>query len=257
MLNTQLPLTDLADRYRVDRRVQVDCFLAHDAAMSIADGLDDLGRRGLWYQAVHGSPWDMDPELAGRTAARRHFTYRFEKYPICNHPLRAMIGVRGDARRRSYDEAAKVPERPERELPKRHPLRRFGKFYTGESMGGFLSALTGHNLDASSAECFASRYGPGDYNGTHDDNTSGRTVAFVLSLTRQWFLHWGGQTAILDADFERIESVVEPAFNRLFVFDVPLPHAVLPVSPYCQGPRLALTGWFGERGGAQPDGPVS
>jgi Rps23 Pro-64 3,4-dihydroxylase Tpa1-like proline 4-hydroxylase len=92
----------------------------------------------------------------------------------------------------------------------------------------------------------ASWYLPGDHSLPHSDNvTTGahyiRQLAFVWHLSKDWRPEWGGAlywcpTAAYQAS----------AFNTLYLFNVSpeSTHFVTHVSPYAQGKRLTINGWW-------------
>ena len=107
-----------------------------------------------------------------------------------------------------------------------------------------IQAITGFDATNNYPAAFASRYTAGDFNGTHNDINHFSAVAFVLNMTKYWLPCWGGNLVILDEDFDNIIEAYTPKFNTMIIFDVPIPHAVLPVSIYSQSERLAVSGWY-------------
>lgn len=106
----------------------------------------------------------------------------------------------------------------------------------------------------------ASWYLPGDHSLPHTDAVShaagqNRQVAFIWHLAKEWQPVWGG------ALFWCPRGVyLPPRFNSLILFTVGPNtwHFVTNVSPYAQGKRLAINGWWTGPGstGSQGD-PVS
>lgn len=91
----------------------------------------------------------------------------------------------------------------------------------------------------------ATRYGPGHFLTTHDDDTPGkdRLFAYVINLTPEWRADWGGLLQFMAADDHVAESYV-PRWNALNVFRVPQRHAVSYVTPFAAGSRYSITGWM-------------
>ena len=90
-------------------------------------------------------------------------------------------------------------------------------------------------------------YGDGDFLTGHDDDLagSGRKAAFVLGMTPQWRMEWGG--LLMFHDRGRVEfSGLCPQFNTLDLFAVPKYHSVSLVSPAAPRRRYAITGWLAE-----------
>lgn len=106
------------------------------------------------------------------------------------------------------------------------------------------------------AEVGASWYLPGDHSLPHNDVAGSgpdlhRQVAFVWHLAKDWRPEWGGALFWCPTG-----SYVPPAFNTLFLFNVTpqSTHFVTHVSPYAQGKRLAINGWW--TGPAATQSPV-
>ena len=92
----------------------------------------------------------------------------------------------------------------------------------------------------------ASWYLPGDHSLPHSDNvTTGshyiRQLAFVWHLAKDWRSEWGGAFYWCPK-----ASYMPPAFNTLYLFNVgpESTHFVTQVSPYAQGKRLTINGWW-------------
>jgi hypothetical protein len=92
----------------------------------------------------------------------------------------------------------------------------------------------------------ASWYLPGDHSLPHTDAVlsgadANRQVAFVWHLAKDWRSEWGG------ALFWCPRALyLPPVFNTLLLFNVgpDTSHFVTQVSPYAQGKRLAINGWW-------------
>ncbi|MEF7612893.1 2OG-Fe(II) oxygenase family protein [Aquincola sp. MAHUQ-54] len=96
------------------------------------------------------------------------------------------------------------------------------------------------------AEVGASWYLPGDHSLPHNDVAASgpelhRQVAFVWHLAKDWRPEWGGALFWCAKG-----SYVPAAFNTLFLFNVTpaSTHFVTHVSPFAQGKRLAINGWW-------------
>lgn len=92
------------------------------------------------------------------------------------------------------------------------------------------------------------RYRSGHFLTEHDDVAEGkhRIAAYVLSMTPDWRLDYGGQLQFIAQD-GGIEEVVVPGFNRLSLFRVPQLHQVTAVAPYVRAYRYSITGWLRHR----------
>lgn len=232
--------------YAENGLITIDNFLDEKIADSVYSGLKEISSQGLWYQANHGNPKYYKKELIGEEANHFHFSFRYEMYPLKNYTLEDMS--KANIIRKDMKSLHKISANPEMELHYSHPLRQIGDFFNSELAHNLISTITGNPLSSEKALCFASRYTADDFLALHDDgsnnNSSPRRVAFVLNMTKDWLLHWGGNLVILNEEYDQIIEAHIPKFNSLVLFDVPLKHAVLPVSCFCQSERFAITGWY-------------
>jgi len=96
------------------------------------------------------------------------------------------------------------------------------------------------------ASAQATRYRPGHFLNQHDDGDGQgvkRIAAYVLNMTPQWRLDWGGALLFSDRPGHITEGY-PPAFNALNIFSVPQEHLVGFVSPFAGAARYSITGWF-------------
>lgn len=91
----------------------------------------------------------------------------------------------------------------------------------------------------------ATRYRPGHFLTTHDDDVAGknRLFAYVINLTPNWRVDWGGLLMFVDQDGHVAEAYT-PRWNALNIMRVPQPHAVSVVAPFAAGARYSITGWM-------------
>ena len=91
----------------------------------------------------------------------------------------------------------------------------------------------------------ATRYLPGHFLTSHDDNIDGenRVAAYVINLTKGWRTDWGGllQFQTVSGD---VPLALKPGFNTMHLFRVPQLHCVSYVAPFAAVPRYAITGWL-------------
>jgi Rps23 Pro-64 3,4-dihydroxylase Tpa1-like proline 4-hydroxylase len=92
----------------------------------------------------------------------------------------------------------------------------------------------------------ASWYLPGDHSLPHPDAVpsgaeANRQVAFVWHLAKDWRSEWGGALYCCTRGV-----YLPPVFNTLVLFNVgpETEPFVTQVSPYAQGKRLAINGWW-------------
>lgn len=152
--------------------------------------------------------------------AKRGFQYLYETYPL-------------------YDKAHGGQLRRESSA-----LAELFAFLNGSE---FLTAMREvlDRPDIGFADAQVTCYRPGHFLSTHDDGIAGknRVAAYVLSLTEGWHEDWGGQLEFYDDD-GAVSEVFTPRCNTLSLFRVPVPHAVTPVLPRADRPRISITGWL-------------
>jgi Rps23 Pro-64 3,4-dihydroxylase Tpa1-like proline 4-hydroxylase len=93
----------------------------------------------------------------------------------------------------------------------------------------------------------ATCYLPGHFLTQHDDRgtgSEGRRVGYVLSVTKDWRVDWGGLLQFLAAEGRQVEEAWVPGYNALALFRVPVLHSVSCVAPFARQARFAITGWF-------------
>jgi len=120
----------------------------------------------------------------------------------------------------------------------------------------WVARLSGRRCPGA-AEFSASLYLPGDHSLPHNDVATSdegfhRQVAYVWHLAKDWRSEWGGALYWCSK-----ASYLPPSFNTLYLFNVgpDSNHFVTGVSPYAQGKRLSINGWWtgpeATRGGAR------
>ena len=127
----------------------------------------------------------------------------------------------------------------------------FGSSRTKE----WVTRLSGRSC-AGPAQFSASWYVPGDHSLPHNDIAESgdnfhRQVAFIWHLAKDWRSEWGGALYWCARAY-----YLPPVFNTLLLFNVGpgSNHFVTHVSPYAQGKRLAINGWW--TGPTATEGPV-
>lgn len=153
--------------------------------------------------------------------AQRGFQYAYDNYPV------------GDI---AADGGALPPL-----LAGVHDLVAAGGFVA------FLRDLTGDTRIAT-ADLQATRYRPGHFLTTHDDQVDGkhRLYAYVLGLTKHWRPEYGGLLLFPDGA-GHIAHGLTPGFNVLSIFRVPQPHSVSQVASFAPTFRYSITGWLRAR----------
>lgn len=128
-----------------------------------------------------------------------------------------------------------------------HYLMRVLAFLNSAPFLDFARRVTGVPQIAF-ADAQATLYRPGDFLTTHDDAVEGKSrhAAYVLNLTPEWRVDWGGLLAFPDP-YGHVAEAFGPAFNALNLMRVPTPHAVTQVASFAGAGRYSITGWLRSR----------
>jgi len=214
-----------------------------DGFAQVSDVLVSLDAERVYRTLLAGTPWnfvfadhgkhiDMTPDQlesmdkqqtvqlqqAIYAQAQNDFQYCYNNYPIL------------DAHRAGEN--------------KGHLLHDFYEWLNGEVFLDFARAITGFD-DISYLDAQATRYKPGHFLTTHDDEASGknRRAAYILGFTMDWPADWGGYLQLFDKD-DNMRFGIRPAFNSLNILAVPQKHSVGIVAPFAGGVRFSITGWL-------------
>lgn len=130
------------------------------------------------------------------------------------------------------------------------PLDEFAMFLSDDPALDFFRTLLSEP-SLSFADAQGTAYGPGHFLTAHDDAVDGknRKAAFVMNLSRDWPVDWGGLLTFHNAGDPVVEGLI-PTFNSLNVFSVPQVHSVSIVAPFAARRRYSVTGWL--RNGPKP-----
>ncbi|MDX1404799.1 MAG: 2OG-Fe(II) oxygenase family protein [Woeseiaceae bacterium] len=125
-----------------------------------------------------------------------------------------------------------------------HALHKFYEWLDDQEFLDFARKVTGFD-DISFVDAQATRYRPGHFLTTHDDDQQdkNRRAAYVFNFTPEWLPDWGGYLQLLD-DEGHVRRGLRPAFNVLNLLAVPQRHNVSIVAPFCTRSRLSITGWL-------------
>ncbi len=131
-----------------------------------------------------------------------------------------------------------------------HFFARLFEFLNGEKFLNFVREVVSRP-DITFADAQATCYRSGHFLTEHDDDIQDkhRVAAFVLNMTPQWDVNWGGALQFTRGD-GHIDEAYLPRFNALNIFAVPQLHSVTLVTPFAAKPRLSITGWL--RSGLDP-----
>jgi hypothetical protein len=229
--------------FQKNKLVIIPNALSTDLANLLYDSIEDINDGNLWYQSQRGNLFYNNKM---NIKSHHDFLYKFDKFPLSGSNLKSLIGLKGDSRRLDYQDVLPFQDNPERELPENHPLRKFSAFLATDIATSPIKSIVGYDVPNSKPITFLSRYMAGDFLTTHDDSglNDNRLITFILSLSKGWKHHWGGQTLFFENEDDNVAQSISPEFNSLIIFEVPMNHCVLPVSTYANKPRYSISGWF-------------
>ena len=123
-------------------------------------------------------------------------------------------------------------------------LNAFHEFVNSDEMLDLIRTIT-RIQEITFADCQATLYRPGHFLMAHNDDVerTGRLVAYTLNFTPDWCADYGGILHFLD-DEGHVDEGYLPKFNALNLFKIPASHAVSYVTPFAQGGRYSIIGWF-------------
>ena len=227
-LNPELDTADLGARFRRDGRVRVSRVFSQGVPelYHYLDGYED------WIQLVN------------HEAGAHEFAWNDWRMPgaQCRSTLEADIFSRAiDGFQYSYA-ALRIP--PAGEHDENPVLTALCDLMKGEAMQTLLEGITGL-VAPSFTDGQVTAYGEGDFLTGHDDDLagSGRKVAFVLGLTPQWRLEWGGLLLFHEIGGVECAGLI-PQFNTLDLFAIPRYHSVSLVTRAAPRRRFSVTGWL-------------
>jgi SM-20-related protein len=118
------------------------------------------------------------------------------------------------------------------------------EFLNGEPFLDLMRQVTGEPRIAM-ADAQLTRFRQGHFLTAHDDHIEGknRYFAYVLGLTGDWRIDWGGLLAFHD-DEGNVAEAFTPRFNTLNLLKVPQPHSVTQVALSAGADRVSITGWL-------------
>lgn len=230
-LNPDHDIDALAAEFSRRGRIHIPKFMTGDSARAIYNA---VRREKNWnfvffaggkHYDLDAAGWaNLDAEKRATTTnivhqeAQRSFSYMYDNIPIFDRVRGG--GALSDTLRETYE------------------------FLNSGPFLGFARRLVGAD-DIAFADAQATRYGPGSFLTDHNDGVEGknRRAAFVVNLTPEWRVDWGGFLNFFDEN-GNIEEAFKPTFNALNVFQVPAPHSVGYVTPFAGAPRYSVTGWL-------------
>lgn len=147
-------------------------------------------------------------------------------------------------------ETIRVPDEEAQRIARATILDDFARFLSDDPALSFFQTVVG-DPTITFADAQATAYGPNHFLTSHDDGVSGknRRAAFVMNLSRNWSVDWGGLLIFHEAGNAKAEALI-PSFNSINLFAVPQQHSVSMVAPFVPRRRYSVTGWL--RSGSKP-----
>jgi len=228
-LNPDLDIPTLAETFRTRGHVRI----SHVLMAGAPELYRYLEANECWMQLLNkpsGGAWEMPLHEWLEPGSRQRAEIEREAYAnACDGFQYSYAALRIPAQ----DEACNDPV-----------LCQISDLLADAAVKQVLTAITGI-ADPVFTDGQVTAYGHGDFLTGHDDDLagSGRAAAFVLGLTPQWRLEWGGLLM-----FHELGQVpfwgMGPQFNTLDLFAVPKYHSVSLVSPAAPRRRYSITGWL-------------
>ncbi len=123
---------------------------------------------------------------------------------------------------------------------KQSAVKEFYKFFSSKQFIKFISQITSAKLSSIDMSGFI--YDDTDYLLPHDDRLSGRKIAYILNLSKNFKKSDGGALQFFKGS--KIVKSIPPTFNTLTIFKVS-PESLHQVQEIIsRKERLSLAGWF-------------
>lgn len=229
-LNPALDAEALTETFSASGHISIPDFLDGDCAAKLHQSLVD---RQDWSWAINagGHVYDLGREARDAMTAEQ----RVELDNRVNVAARDGFQFRFSSLR--------VPDRVSERTPDQDMLHAFAEFMRSDVVLAFIRKVTGKTAILY-ADAQGTAYHTGDFLTGHDDDVEGknRALAYVMGLTPEWRVEWGGLLLFHEAD-GRISGLA-PRFNCLNMFALPVLHSVSQVTPFAGGVRYAVTGWL-------------
>lgn len=246
IINQDINFEDIKKIYQQKKYITIENFLSEETADLVYSGLKDISDKKLWYTAQYGKPKVFYNFESQKDRRVYNFSYKYDMFPLKNHTIPMMLN--SNITRPFINKSSEISDNPEMEIDWTHPLRKFSDFLNSKEMHSLIRYITEAEITDNDMMAFASSYTYDDFLALHNDGSNEinypRKIAFVLSMTKNWLVNWGGALIFVNEDENTILKTLIPCFNTLTIFTVPIKHVVLPVSSYCQSERFSITGWY-------------
>lgn len=228
LLNPELDIALLRDRYHEDDRVRIDNFLSAGLLQEVVDACNSLPFDIIFFS--QGKNQVVPEQKLAALAPAEWQKLQQELMTLASRGIGFFYGgYRLEGER--LDNAPQV-------------LKELFALINSREVVQLIGAITGV-ADLKPASGHYSRYTSGHYLTRHSDHITEehRRLAYVLNLTPRWHPDWGGLLQFYEKNGTPRDAW-EPRLNSLSLFDVRHIHAVTYVTPFALGPRLALAGWY-------------
>ena len=234
----------LAARFAAEGFVSIPQILEPECALWLHTLLRE---RGDWMQAINSGEKLVELDRPTRAAMPADRASQLDQavYAGARHGFQFRY------------ETIRVPDAASERMASADPLAAFAAWWSQGEPRNLLRRITGCP-EFSFADAQATAYSPGDFLTEHTDDVDGkgRVAAYVIGLTPQWRLEWGGLLVLHPQAGEAARAMV-PEFNRLNIMRVPQSHSVSEVTRAAAYRRYSITGWlrhqFPEPGSERPE----
>lgn len=230
MLNNQLDINKLKNTYTLKNRISIKDAFQADVAETLLDCLRSDIPWQLAYKEKGAASLFSAQQLAGMSEEQLQTIY----YKI------AQLGAQGF--QFCYYHYSISHKNNQTCAPDAY-VNTFAKFLSSEPFFEFARKVTGIE-EINNIEIQAGRYTGNNFLMVHNDSDKPeRRVAFVLNLSKDWQIDWGGLLHFMNQKGEVTDTFV-PTYNSLTFFTVPVLHKVSYVMPFVKQSRYTVTGWL-------------
>lgn len=231
-INPELDLIGISERFRSDGRVRIG-------------RLFERGAPELYGFLESSSEW---VQLVNHQTGAHEISWKDWRRPgaSCRSDLEPDIF---DRARDGFQYCYAAQRIPTAEEKSENPVvKAISNLMHSEAMLVMLERITGV-ISPVFTDGQVTAYGEGDFLTGHDDDLaeSGRKVAFVLGMTPQWRLEWGGLLLFHEPTQVDFAGLI-PGFNTLDLFSIPRYHSVSLVTQAAPRRRFSITGWLSSPG---------
>jgi Rps23 Pro-64 3,4-dihydroxylase Tpa1-like proline 4-hydroxylase len=232
LINANLPVDELRDRYARDSRVLID-------------GILDAGAAEALYQCLlREIPWEV-VFRRGTDVITLTDTDLARLQPRERDQLMMLVQAQASTDFQFVYWKFSMVDAYRKQILPHLMTHRLLEALASEATIEVVRRITGQT-DIKRVDAQATLYRPGNFLTAHSDEQQGeynRRAAYVIQLCRDWKADWGGLLHFVN-DRGEVTQTFTPRFNSMALFAVPQEHMVSMVAPFAPGPRFGITGWF-------------